>query len=179
MIEEIRPRWYHGYGNMPSIEVVLENDDISRMLWLYTPVPADSRENVMLISTNNDPWVKFVYIDKPDGNPRHYGALGGDYQLTDGSTLKSRTGWSSRAGVINRNYANHIRDYIVDVTVYRPGHNTGWAGFSIYKSYLENHFAWPDDLHMVKVVPDKEPYWTISTDPNEVVKPKEDGSTAN
>lgn len=174
-IISIEPNWMFGYGNSPTIKVTVESLDADYE-WIYKPIPKDENKphaQTMLISTNNAPWVRFVYIDNPDGRPQDHGALGGEYLLTDGTTLKSRTGWSSRAGVINTRYRNYIEEEICDVTVYTPDSKVGWAGQNIYADYLANHPLFPKDLHLVRTTTylKEEVYWQISTQPDKVVKP--------
>lgn len=175
-IERIEPHWYHGFANSPSIHIYLaaplKLHNGGNLEWLYAPVPdATKREKTMLLSTNNAPWVKFVYIDNPDGNPSMDGALGGEYKLTNGEVLNSRTGWSSRSGVLNRNYADFLEDELAEVTLFEPGWSIGWAGFNVYAQYLKNHEKWPRDLYLVREIKfNEEPYWYISTNPTKVVK---------
>lgn len=173
-IVRIEPRWNLQWANTPDINVFV--DKYERLNYIWRPIPQDARDHVMLISTNQEPWIKFVYIEKPDGRPNLHGALGGDYELTDGDTLKSRTGWSSRAGIINRDYRDFLEDEIVEVTVYEPESRVGMAGFSLYVNYLLEHPAFPREYHLVREIKFKgnEPYWTFSVDPLEVRKPNEE-----
>ena len=172
-ITKIEPNWYHGYMNSPDIYVEVDVDLHDTLDWIYTPVPSDAREKVMLLSTNNAPLVKFVYIADPNGTPNSHGALGGNYQLTDGSLLRSRTGWSSREGVINRDYREYMNDELAGITI-RYSKYSLMAGYYIYQDYLRNHSCWPSDLHLVRELKfEEEPYWHISTDPDKVVKAPE------
>lgn len=169
----IKPRWMHGYANSPEIEVIVDKRPAyESFIWRACPDP-HARRKTMLISTNQSPWVKFVYIDNPEGAPQYHGALGGDYTMQDGTVFKSRSGWSSRAGVINDKYRTYISGEICEVVLYEPGQKIGLAGFHIYALYLRNHPKWPKDLHLVreKRFSDLEIYHTISIDPNKVVKP--------
>src|SRR5687767_6928409 len=101
VITKIEANWFHGYANDPTVKIHVDRDIYKEWEWLYEPITInDVGSNpfpCMLYSDNNAPWVKFVYIDNPDGNPSQHGALGGEYTLYDGSVIKSRTGWSSRA----------------------------------------------------------------------------------
>jgi hypothetical protein len=172
-IIKIEPRWNEKWANSPEIEVTLD-EDITKMDWIYEKIPRkeDKPDNqVMLISTNNDPWVKFVYVDDPKGSPTSHGALGGHYTLTDGTVFKSRTGWSSRAGAVNNLYRNRIREELAEVTIYTPGWTCGFAGFNLYHSALTNHELWPKDYYLVREVKFRdEPNWLISAKPDKVVK---------
>ena len=175
-VTKIEPEWMLGYANSPGIRLTIEGYEYKQADWIYNPVPYESRENVMLISTNNVPWVRFVFIADPNGNPSNHGALGGEYHLLDGSVFKTRTGWSSREGVINRDYRRYIDDELVGVTLDLGNHRL-MAGYAIYQTYLKTHPLWPSDLHLVREekYSGGEPYWHISTDPNEVVKPDANG----
>lgn len=174
MITDISPKWAIDSSVFSNIVITVDNEEeLAHSNFIYTPVPPDAREKVMLISTNMMPWVRYVYIDDPNGRPGLHGALGSDYKLVDGTILKSRTGWSSRAGVINKKYRYMLMDEIVDVTVKFPTWNIGLAGYAYYASFLRNHPLWPKDLHLVRhtMFADHEPYWTISTDRYELKKP--------
>ncbi len=170
-ILEIKPRWYHGFGNSPGIEIIVD-----KMLpfdsFVYKNVD-EKPDHTMLISTNNDPWVKFVYIADPNGSPTTNGALGGTYKLDDGTEFKSRSGWSSRASAINKHYRDHLYDEIVEVSIKTGKDSIWWAGFSVYQTHLYNHPNWPLDLYLVREITSYgsgEPHWTISADPDKVVK---------
>ena len=173
MITKIEPRWNERYANQPDIVVTVdcEMPHWDTFLWLSVP-EYNKRENTMLISANVQPWCKFVYIADPNGRSQDHGALGGDYCMTDGTVFKSRTGWSSRDGVINRDYAKWFGDEITEVTVKTP-RGSNWAGYSLKAHYLMNHELWPDGTYLVRNMVRDEPYWTISTDPLKVVKPNE------
>jgi hypothetical protein len=168
-ITKIEPNWMHGWANPPSIYVHV-NGELDDLEWVYEPLPSDRREKVMLISSNNEPWIRFVYIADPNGQPNQHGGLGGEYKLTDGSILKSRTGWSSREGIINRDYIDELADEVVNITIVRGPYSLR-AGYYIYAHDLIDDEAWPDDLYLVRSLKgNNEPVWTISTNPNKVVK---------
>lgn len=171
-ILEITPRWYHGFTNDPGINVIVD-EILPYDSFVYKNVNGKP-DHTMLISTNNDPWVKFVYIEKPDGRPEQCGALGGKYKLTDGTVLESRTGWSSRAGIINRDFRDELSDEIVEVSIKTKNDSMWWGGFNIYQTHLHNHPKWPVELFLVRTLKfNREPYWNISTDPDSITKPKE------
>jgi hypothetical protein len=169
-IIKIEPVWNLKWANDPDIKVYVDAP-YPRDVWEWQKIPADTDKNFMLLSTNYDPWVKFVYIADPSFDAIRGGALGGEYKLTNGEVLKSRSGWSSRAGVINRDYINLLADEIVDVILMTPEYKTGLAGMNIYYKDLVSHPCWPEGLHLVRKLWNKEPVWTISTDPRKVVKP--------
>lgn len=175
----VEPRWFHGYANDPAISLITgptprPNSYIypTRYFdgyeWLYDSFPkspVDLTKNVMLISKNNAPWVRFVFVENPTGNPQFHGALGGEYKLTDGSVFKTRTGWSSRDGVINRDYRHYLDDEIVDVAVDNLVSH-------IYATPLKEHIERTTPYYLVRHIKfNDEPYWTISTHPTKVVKP--------
>lgn len=178
-ITGIEINWHHGYGNSPTV-VVNVDTRLRHDTFEYQCVPNndnDKRSNVMLISTNNDPWVKFVYIDDPEGRPQYHGALGGDYKLTDGTVFHSRTGWSSRASVLNTKpeYSSLLRSHITEVTL-RTDDETSyslWAGYSCYVNHLKEHSLWPKDVYLIRDNNDKEFQYSPSVDPNNIVKAQE------
>jgi hypothetical protein len=170
VITKIEPVWYHGFANRPGIDVAVNKDIFVEWEWIYEPIPRDKRENVFLLSYNNWPWVRYVYIADPTGDPTRHGALGGEYKLTDGTVLKSKSGWSSRASVVNSKYTGILDDVITEVGVALPGRAIKFAGLNLPVTYLEDHPLFPEGLFMV---PDtlSEPAWYISTSPGEVTKP--------
>jgi hypothetical protein len=171
-ITKIEPRWNEKYANTPDIIVeVDEKLSWEEVLWDAVP-EADQREHTLLLSTNCDPWVRFVYIADPNGHHNSHGALGGPYHMTDGTIFNSKTGWSSRSGVVNRDYSDYLREEIVDVTI-RLGQYSLVAGFHCYLSYIRDHPCWPEDLYLIRNEKylSSEAYWTISCHPDEVRKP--------
>lgn len=175
IITEIKPRWNFGYANSPDIEVSVNCDLHKDFEWLYEKTPHLATEKFWLISRNNYPWVRFVWVDVPDGEPQLHGALGGEYKLTDGTICKTRTGWSSREGVYNRDHAESVGKEVTEVFVRMPERNVTFAGFYIVGEYLEAHDLFPyPECYMVRKVSDtNEITWTISTMINDVVKPNE------
>lgn len=185
-ITKIQPNWMHGYGNRPEINVYVDQVH-PHDSFIYDIVPSRSAQKaanrarikklvqagyeVMLISTNNTPWTKFVYIENPSGDPQYYGALGGEYKLTSGNTFKTRTGWSSRASVINRDHPDYLPNEITEVTVYETSKVSGWGGFNLDVQYLQHHELWPKGCYLVREVDsDGEIKHTISVEPDKVVK---------
>jgi hypothetical protein len=175
-ILEVRPRWNHGYANLPDIDCVVD-EVINWHDLIWIPVPDETaREKTMMISQSHAPWVSFVYIDDPHGSPTMHGALGGNYKMPDGSIFHSRSGWSSRCGVLNTKYCEFLEDEIVDVTVRSVHGGAMLGGFSIYLSHitpLVNDLG----LFMVMYKPSyavDERSWHISIDPHEVKKPPRD-----
>lgn len=169
-ITKIEPRWMENWSNSPDIIVeVDEKIDWDTVLWRAVP-DESRRENTMLISTNIEPWVRFVYIADPTGNPEFHGALGGNYRMEDGTEFKSRSGWSSRSGVVNRDFVQYLDDEIVEVTL-RFSQYSHLAGFHIYKSALMESEVWPEGCYLVREIKfENEPYWHISTTPDVVTK---------
>lgn len=169
-IEKIEVEWWKGYGNSPEL-VVYVDKLLSQDDFLYFPVEGSiSVPPVFLLSTNNHPWYRFVYVDeKPNGDPSLHGALGGMYKLTDGTVFKTRTGWSSRAGVVNKRYREHLDSELIEPTVVDP---TGfhWAGYAHAVSELLHNDLFPKGVYLVRDERNGEPRWTPSVDPNEVVK---------
>lgn len=134
---------------------------------------APPENNFTLLSTNLDPWVKFVAIADPKGNPQMHGALGGEYKLanTNGEIFKSRTGWSSHAGDINKRYLDYLprKEPVVEVVLYDPRYKTGWAGYNISITALEdlykNSTLWPRLSNGDKVeLIEEDSYWSPSAD---------------
>lgn len=174
-ITEINPRWNHKWANDPDVEVTVSEDITKTLEWLYRKVPEDADKNYWLISTNNFPWVRFVYVANPDGRPQDHGALGGDYKLEDGTILHTNTGWSSRPSVYNRDFAENVGKEVVDVRLRVPGWYSAFAGFYINGEYLEALDKFPRNCYMVRISrPNGETRWVISSTPNKVVKPDEE-----
>jgi hypothetical protein len=174
VITDIKPRWNFGYANSPDIEITVNCDLHADFEWLYEKTPHDATEKFWLISTNVEPWVRFVWVDVPDGDARLHGALGGDYKLTDGTICKTRTGWSSRSGVYNRDHVTHPFNEVAECFVRFAERQVTFAGFYIEAAYLEAHDKFPRDCHLVrerKYQGLSEIYWTISTERGEVIKP--------
>lgn len=185
-ILEIRPRWMHEYANDPDVEIVVRGlHQFQWHNWLYQPDPIDARKNVMLVSTNNWPWCRFASIDsEPQGNPTYHGNAGGEFHIADrqnnptGEVFKSRTGWSSREGVVNTMYRHLIPSELAGCIVYnaedKSKYRVGMAGYYISADYLKEHPLFPKDLHLVRQLKfaDKEVYWTISTSPDAITKPE-------
>lgn len=175
-ITKIEPRWNHQWANSPDISITMDSDPFREWEWLYKKIPRteDERKNVFLLSTNNWPFVRFVHIGDPDGNPTYNGALGGTYKLDTGETFESRSGWSSRVGVVNTVYRDWISDELADVSTFTPSFKyTAIHGLCISKDYLMNHPAWPKGCHLVRDTTylQNEVYWHISAQPDKVVKP--------
>lgn len=182
-ITKIEPNWMRGYGNRPEINVYIDQVH-PHDSFIYDIVPRRTApktanrvnlpgHNIMLISTNHTPWTKYVYVDDPDGNPSYHGALGGEYKLTSGNTFKTRTGWSSRSSVINRDYRTYLPNEITEVTVYenKGYYSAGWGGFNLDVQYLQHHELWPKSCYLVREVDSHgEIKHTISVDPDKVVK---------
>jgi hypothetical protein len=151
-ITKIGVNWYHGYANSAQLEVTVDKLPEHKD-FIYQPTTDWEKDPVMLISQNLAPWVKFVYIANRNGQSQFDGALGGDYKLTNGQVLKSRTGWSSRSGVINRDYAEWIPDDIMEPTVIVPldggKYPSRWAGFAIVAKYIREHPMWPKGLYLI------------------------------
>lgn len=168
-IKEIRIDWHWGYANQPSVKAIVDEDPMS-LEWVYKDIP-DER-GTMLISRNNSPWYRFLFVerDAEKGDPQFHGALGGAYRLEDGSTLKTRTGWSSRAGVVNTQFRDYIYGTLVEVSIGtdRPL----WAGFYCEHDYLTDHPLWPEDVYLVMTRRwlKGELYWIPSVDEFQVVK---------
>ena len=188
-ITEIRPKWMHGYANSPDIEVEVRGlSNFKWEDWLYMPDPQAQRKNVMLVSTNNWPWCRFAYIgNEPQGNPTYHGNCGGEYHIANhdnvptGEVFRSRTGWSSREGVVNVAYRHLIPGEIAGVIIYNADedgmdrkYRTGMAGYAIDAQYLRSHAKWPEGLHLAREVKRNEVYWTISTSLGEITKPEPD-----
>lgn len=199
LVTKIEPNWMHGYGNKPEI-VVTVDEALPHDRFIYNVErpntfakgnkPGGMVRNVMLVSTNQAPWVRFVFVDNPEGDPSYYGALGGTYTLVDGSTFETRTGWSSRCSVVNSKYANLLRhsgsvpEHVTEVTVAVPRPNSPhphakpslWAGYYLEVNYLRNHPLWPKDCYLVCTVRDDgEINYNINADPVRVVKARNVG----
>lgn len=158
--------WFHGYANSPTLEVYVDDEMPPQSEYVYSIDRNDSGGG-MLISTNKHPWVRFVYIDNPTFDPIRGGALSGEYKLEGGSILRTRSGWSSRAGVLNRDYNTRI----IEVTVITPG-GTRWAGYALDVDWLLENVELPEGVYLVREARfNEEPYWIPSVDPNEVKKP--------
>lgn len=162
--------WMQRWDNDPRVIITPEkwtdghSDDPRDLEFRYRKF-----DNGMMIA-ETEPWVKFVYVDDPNGDPRCHGALGGDYTLLDGTVFHTRTGWSSRAGVINRDYREYIQDGIVDVTL-RYGPYTALAGYAIHSRTLAGYM--PKGVYLNRVIKFKdEPYWIPSVDPHVIKKPE-------
>lgn len=174
MITKIEPEWYHRYANSPKVKIHTDQN-LHALEWIYKAVPDQSaRKNTMLLSTNNWPWCKFVSITNPEYDPIRGGALGGEFKMSDGTVFVSRSGWSSRAGVLNNRYADFLPGEILEPSIRMPPYDMLWAGFAISAEYVRDHPKFPKDLYLVRFIQfEVEPYWTISIDPKEVKKPDE------
>jgi hypothetical protein len=175
-IVSLNVRWMHGYANKPGFEAIV-NEIPARDSWVYESI--EDPQGWMLISTTNRPWYRFVYIEKKhiNGHPNRGGALGGSYRLTDGSVLESRTGWSSREGVVNTDYRGHIGGELVDVPIKSKEeaerkYASFFAGHYVEVDALRPHL--PEGVYLVKdpTYLDGEVYWCPSVDPYQVVKPE-------
>ncbi len=174
-ITNIGVNWYHGYANSPQLEITVDRNMPKFEEWIFQATTDYKVDPVMLISQNFDPWVKFVYISDRNGNPSLNGALGGKFKLTTGEVLESRSGWSSRAGVINKSYQKFIPGAILEPTVLTPD-GFRWAGFAILAKYVGQHELWPEGIYLVPEVSNSsELTFTPSVDPNVVVKIKNVG----
>jgi hypothetical protein len=171
-ILKIGVNWYHNWANAPQLEVTV--DELPKHEAFFYQATSDwEKDPIMLISRNVEPWIKFVYIANRDGKAQYDGALGGDYKLTNGEVLHSKTGWSSRAGVINQRFAEWIPDDILEPTVIVEGgkYPSRWAGFAIVAKYIREHPLWPEDLYLIcEKRFESEIYYTPSIDPVKVVK---------
>jgi hypothetical protein len=170
-ILEVSVDWYWGYGNQPALRAIVDlmpKEGLPE--FIYQAIP-DER-GTMLISKNNAPWHRFVYVEHAgrEGQPQLYGALGGEYRLTDGSVFKTRTGWSSREGVINARYREYIEDELVDCPI-RLHHESGGLVAFVSRSYLDGKL--PEGVHLIRddgLYLGNEVYWIPSIDPDEVIK---------
>jgi len=131
-----------------------------------------------LLSQNNWPWVRYVAIANPDGDPSLNGALGGDYKLTNGRTYHSRTGWSSNSASCNRLHPKYLKSEVTEVYLKASNEGTSWAGYNISLDaleYLRSTTLWPlvngAPVHLVKT---NLGYWVPSIDPLEIVKAPQD-----
>ena len=171
-IVKIEANWYHGYANSPQLDITVDHGMPKFDEWIYQATSDPTVDPVMLVSKNFDPWVRFVYIADRTGNPSLEGALGGTYHLDDDTTLESRTGWSSRAGVINKNFSDYIPGEILEPGLNQQDSGFRWAGYAITADYIKQHELWPEDLYLIRNVSDSgEITHTPSIDPDEVVKP--------
>jgi len=166
-ISSIEVNWMLGWANSPSLKVHVDKA-IPHSEFVYNKFPPTAKEKFWLLSnTEQHPWYRFVWVDKPDGNPTYHGALGGEYKLTNGEVCKTRTGWSSRPGVVNREFKDFLSYELVDVSLYEAGKITGWAGYYLavdvaLRGYIANHCDW----YLVREVRDNgEIVWTPSVDP--------------
>lgn len=176
-ITDISVNWWHGYGNSPSLNVVVENGSLPKFEdFEYEAISLGENGGTFLLSTNLWPWVKFVMIDHgaENGNPSYHGALGGNYRLSDGSTFKTRTGWSSNSGSVNRNFQKYLQgaSHIMEVSVYEEGRVTGWAGYNLSVDYLREHPLFPANVYLVQNLTHTTFGWyNPSISETEVVKP--------
>jgi len=173
-ITKIDINWNHGWANAPQVEITVDGKMPEPSEWIYQATTDWENDPTMLISRNFDPWVRFVYISKRDGQAQFDGALGGDYRLTNGEVLKSRTGWSSRASVINVKYSTFIPDDILEPTLIIPSKYGAmkWAGYAVTAKYIREHELWPKDIYLViDNRRNDEVHYAPSIDPTEVRKP--------
>lgn len=143
---------------------------------------------IFLLSTNLNPWIKYVSIDDPFGSPTRHGNCGGEFKMIDGSTFKSRTGWSSSDSDVNSVFKQFVPNFsdIVDVTLVEPRelkrgphyypYPMRWAGYSLTLDALKQLRVdaadiWPTEngkpVYMVKVGHK----WVPSVDYIEMIKP--------
>jgi len=148
-IHSIDVRWHHGYGNMPEMVVTVSKLP-PRDAWIYNPIPVEDGRARFLLSTNQWPWSRFVLIRDPNGSPNLHGALGGEYRLIDGSTLMSRTGWSSREGVVNSLFRNYVPDDLLAPVTVEVAKGYKWHGYYIGVGYLRNHALFPEGIYLVR-----------------------------
>jgi hypothetical protein len=164
--------WFEQYANMPHFRL---SGPLPECEWLYENVEPNDKGGGFLLSHNNFPWVRFVYIDDPKVGPPMGGALGGEYKLTSGTTIKSAGGWSSRAGVINKRFADTIGDEIVECSIKNDDRRFApyMAGYALQVNsaiLLLEAFGNPFFLTRVERFKDMEPNWVPSIDRYEVVK---------
>lgn len=169
----IEPQWNLGYSNSPEIVVSIDCDVplTEDCVWVKD---YDGDRDITLITTTFAPFVRFVHIEDPNGDPLRFGALGGAYRLEDGTVLRSRSGWSSRVGVINLRHNHLLPDELAGVTIRtrEGGHLGGW---SLSAKALAGHPLWPEGCYLVRelLFRDDEPYWHISTSEDRVTKPSQ------
>lgn len=120
------------------------------------PTLQDWREegNIFLLSTNLNPWIRYVSIADPKGSPTSHGALGGTYKLTDGTVFNSRTGWSSSDSQVNKLFRDFVPEhsYIIDVTLVEPRPDDSkytypmrWAGYALTIDHLDELYRASDN----------------------------------
>lgn len=170
-ITKITINWNWGYMNQPQI--LAEVDEVlPQDQYTYQPIPAEG--GTFYLSGNNTPWYRFLFVETEaeEKNPQLYGALGGEYNLTDGSVLKTRTGWSSREGIVNTRYRDHVRDCLVDVPIRTSDKGVYLAGNYVEQGFLRSHPLWPQDIYLIKTTDwlAGEVYFIPSIMPGEVVK---------
>lgn len=177
----VEVNWFQGYGNNPEF-IVNTPDRPAHQDFVYEVI--HHAEGEFLLSTNLDPWVKFVYVTDRDGQPQYHGALGGAYKLVptplDPEPIyRTRTGWSSRAGVINCYfYPEYLRKRIVDVALNDTSpKGFKWAGYAVYIDWLEELVGNYNDTHeeyiyiVKQTKPDGEVCYYPSIHPHQVRKP--------
>lgn len=141
-------KWWHNYANSP--EFVVEAVKPDHDSFEYEVI--DKGDSDFLLSVNNNPWVRFVSVQRKgrDGSPSMYGNAGGDFRLTNGEVYKTRTGWSSRASVVNKYYSDRLPadsggliSEVVLKEIKRPPSKyvTHWAGFNLTLTALETLVA--------------------------------------
>lgn len=148
-IQSIDVRWHHGYGNLPELEVTV--DELPEIdSWIYTGILIEEGKANFLISKTYWPWVRFVLIRDPEGSPNLHGACGGHYRLVDGTVYHSRTGWSSREGVVNTVFQDFIPNSILAPIVVEATKGYKWHGYYCSAEYLAEHPKFPKGVHLIR-----------------------------
>jgi hypothetical protein len=173
--------WHEGWANRPHLEIQVDGEDalIRYDEPLWRTAEADGRTYVVAEKEIEPPRhvrrggsrvVSYVALD--ERRPPAGGALGGSFALSDGSTLTSPGGWSSRAGVVNLLLAElGLSDEVLDVTLVTPDH-AHWSASVTLALACSAVAAYLPGVYLVREArfAGDEPYYTPSIDPQEVVK---------
>lgn len=164
--------WMEGYGNLPEIHVKVDGRMPSPSACIWQQFPPHAAKNFSLVSYH-EPWAQFRHINNPQDQPNFGGNMGGTFHLRTGEVLNTRCGWSSRAGVFNKDpKAYGLPGPIEEVIIYHPESATGMFGYSLELVTLHQIVSrFLPELFLVRHDMGNEPTWVISTEPDRIVKP--------
>lgn len=187
-VNGIDVNWYRGYGNSPTIELILDQtndfpyfrgilgEDGVRydMYEEFGRLPPNSRK--IYYSSHPTGFVKyFCHSGNPDVNEGGFGGAPYGVQLPDGTSKVLRGPWSSRATIVDDAVSYQPELMVVDVTAICE-YRIGTAIKEMALLALLKHFKFPHHIIRQKVPEGKElQAWEVSLSKDAPSKPNKNG----